>query len=268
MIFCAAVRLQGHLRKEGEQGFKPAKPPSGVHSAAAVTSSTSRAGEKVGDLSDSGVDQVATEVLDEFGTFKLESILESMVKIANNYLKLSFQLFPVKPAAGRNILVHRLPGDLDIELLNPNSSFVPNFAELLLIKEVGMVEQTGIAFHFGAIPRVGFQLQYFLSKVLVVFQDGGSLERELRQCGFRAFDFPSQDVDFRILLRIILWKLDHEIRFDCRGELGILLSSGFILQFDQMGNIGRVIRNDLNFPLTISSGDGNSEIFPWESCSS
>ena len=132
--------------------------------AAAVTRSTSRAGEKAGNLSDRIPDQVVAEVLNEVGAFKLESIFKSVIKVTNSYLKFRFQLFPIVSTTGRSVDVRGLPGDLNIKLLYPNISSLPDFMELLLIKEVGMVEQTGIALNFGAVPGVRFQLQDFLGE--------------------------------------------------------------------------------------------------------
>ena len=91
-------------------------------------------------MSDRVLDQVAAEVLNEFGALKLESILKSVVKIADSYFKLGFKLLPVMSTAGRRILIGRLPRDFDVELLDPNSASLQNLVEFLLVRKVRMIE--------------------------------------------------------------------------------------------------------------------------------
>ena len=248
MIFRAAVRLRGYLGEEREQGLEPAESPSGVHAAAAVTGATARAGEKAGDLSDRVFNQMAAEVLNKIGAFELESVLKGIIKVTDSYLEFRFQLFPVISTAGGSVLVGRLPRDLDIELLDSDSTSLPNFAKLLLVQKICVVEKTGIAFNFCAVPGIGFQLQDFLGKALVIFKDGESLKRKLCWHGFGALDFPSEDVNLGVFLRVISGKLNREIGLHGGRELDFFLSSGFILQFGQMGNIGGVIRDDFDLP--------------------
>ena len=171
MIFRAAIRLGGHLGEEREKGLEPAKPPSDVHAATTVTSATARTGEKAVDLSDHIFHQMAAKVLNKIGAFELESVLKGMVKVTNSYLEFRFQLLPVMSTAGRSVLVRRLPCDLNIELLDPNSTSLPNFTKLLLVEKIRMVEKTGVALDFRAVPGIGFQLQDFLGKALVVFKN-------------------------------------------------------------------------------------------------
>ena len=210
---------------------------------------------------------MAAEVLNKVGAFKLESILKGIVKVTNSYLKFCFQLFPIMSTAGGSVFVGRLPCDLDVELLDSNSPSLTDFAEFLLVKKICVVEKAGVAFNFSAIPGVGFQLQDFLSKALVIFQNGEGLKGKLCWRSFGALDFSSENINFGIFLRVLLRKLDREISLDVGRELGFFLSSSFILQFGQMGNIGRVVWNDFDFPWATSSRNGDPKVFPRESCS-
>ena len=105
MIFRTTIRLSGYLGEERKQSLKPAESPGGVHAVAAVAYTTARADEKTRNLSDRVLDQVAAEVLNEFGALELESILKGIVKVADSYLKLGFKLLPVMSTASGWILV-------------------------------------------------------------------------------------------------------------------------------------------------------------------
>ena len=83
---------------------------------------------------------MAAEILNEFGALELESILKSVVKIADSYLKLGFKLLPIMSTAGGRILVGRLPSDFDVELLDPNSASLQDLVEFLLVHKVRMIK--------------------------------------------------------------------------------------------------------------------------------
>ena len=97
-------------------------------------------------------DQVVAEVLDKVRALVFESFFKGMIEVADRYLELGLKLFLVVPATSGKVSVRRLPCDLNVELLNANIPSLPNFVELLLVKEIRMVKEAGIALNFDAVP--------------------------------------------------------------------------------------------------------------------
>ena len=96
----------------------------------------------------------------------------------------------------------------------------------------------------------------------MILENRKSLKGKLHWRRFGALGFPSKDVNLRVFLWIFSGKLDREIGLDTGRKLDFFLPSGIIFQLGQMGDIGRIIRDNLDFPRAAAGRDGDPDVPP------